>query len=45
LARPLAAAPNLVGISVADYNPDRDPDGMHARAIVDALERLLATAV
>jgi arginase family enzyme len=43
LARPLAAAPNLVGISVADYNPDRDPDGMHARAIVDALERLLVT--
>jgi arginase family enzyme len=41
LARPLIDAPNLIGASVADYNPDRDPDGRHARAIVDALERLL----
>jgi arginase len=41
LARPLAAAPNLIGVSVADYNPDRDSDGTHARAIVAALEDLL----
>jgi arginase len=41
LARPLAAAPNLVGVSVADYNPDRDRDGTHAGAIVAALEELL----
>ncbi len=37
LARPLAAAPNLLGISVADFNPDRDPDGMHAARVVEAL--------
>jgi arginase len=41
LARPLAGAPNLIGVSVADYNPDRDGDGTHARAIVEALEDLL----
>jgi arginase family enzyme len=37
LVRPLAAAPNLVGASVADFNPDRDPDGAHARRVVEAL--------
>jgi arginase len=37
LARPLAAAPNLIGVSVADFNPDRDPDGMHAERVVEAL--------
>ena len=37
LARPLAAAPNLAGVSVADFNPDRDPDGEHAARVVDAL--------
>jgi arginase len=41
LARPLVGAPNLIGVSVADYNPDRDGDGTHARAIVEALEDLL----
>jgi arginase len=40
LARPLAAAPNLIGLSVADFNPDRDPDGVHAARIVDALVAL-----
>lgn len=37
LARPLATAPNLVGLSVADFNPDRDTDGRHAARIVDAI--------
>ena len=37
LARPLVAAPNLLGVSVADFNPDRDPEGVHAARIVDAL--------
>ena len=41
LARPLAAAPNLVGVSVADFNPDRDPGGIHAARIVEALVLLL----
>jgi arginase len=40
LVRPLAAAPNLVGVSVADFNPDRDPKGVHAARVVDALETL-----
>ena len=41
LTRPLAAAPNLVGLSVADFNPDRDPDGRHAARIVDVLAAVL----
>ena len=44
LAAPLAAAPNLVGVSVADFNPDRDPDGAQARRVVDALAELLRPA-
>jgi arginase len=42
LTRPLVEAPNLLGVSIADYNPERDPAAEHARAIVDTLERLLA---
>jgi arginase family enzyme len=41
LARPLAAAPNLLGVSVADFNPDKDPDGAHAARVVDALASLV----
>jgi len=41
LARPLVAAPGLIGISVADFNPDLDPDGAHAARIVDLLAALL----
>jgi arginase family enzyme len=41
LVRPLVAAPNLLGISVADFNPDRDPEGTHAARVVQALESLL----
>jgi arginase len=40
LARPLAGAPNLLGASVADFNPDRDPDGTHATRAVESLESL-----
>ena len=40
LGRPLAAAPSLLGVSVADFNPDDDADGAHAVRIVDALARL-----
>lgn len=42
LVRPLAAAPNLLGISVADFDPDRDPDGIHAASVVEALASLTA---
>jgi arginase len=44
LARPLASAPNLIGVSVADYNPDRDADGTHAHAIVEALAGMFTPA-
>ena len=40
LVGPLAAAPNLVGASVADFNPDLDPDGSHAARVVEALGSL-----
>jgi arginase len=42
LVRPLAAAPGLIGVSVADFNPDRDPDGVHAARVVELLAALLA---
>ena len=41
LLAPLAAAPNLLGISVADYRPDLDPGGAHAASLVSLLGRLL----
>jgi arginase len=40
LVRPLVAAPNLLGVSLADFNPDRDPDGIHAARVVESLESL-----
>jgi arginase len=42
LANPLAAADTLVGISVADLDPDRDPGGEHAARVVGLLGELLA---
>jgi arginase len=40
LARPLVAGPNLLGVSVADFNPDRDEDNIHAARTVEALASL-----
>jgi arginase len=40
LVRPLVAAPNLLGASVADFNPDRDTNGTYAGRVVQALESL-----
>ena len=40
LLQPVASAPNLVGWSLACYNPEKDPDGADGRAIVAAIERL-----
>jgi arginase len=37
LVRPLAAAPGLLGVSVADFNPDLDVGGVHADRVVGAL--------
>ncbi len=41
LMRPLVGSPALVGVSVADFNPDGDPDGRHARRLVELLADLL----
>jgi arginase len=43
LALSLVAADNLLGVSVADFNPDRDPDGAYAARVVDAFESLFGT--
>ncbi|MGH2381714.1 MAG: arginase family protein, partial [Candidatus Limnocylindria bacterium] len=41
LLLPLACSPRLLGVSVADFRPDLDPDGEHARRIVDLLVGVL----
>ena len=41
LARPLMASDALLGVSVADFNPDLDEDGTHAQRVVDALASAL----
>jgi arginase len=33
---------NLLGLDIAQYNPDKDPDGSHARQIVDLIVEVLA---
>jgi arginase len=40
LVAPVAAAVDLVGWSIACYNPEKDPAGADGRAIVAAIERL-----
>ncbi len=39
--RPLIESPRLLGVSLADYRPDLDPDGELAGRIVDLIRRLL----
>lgn len=39
--RPFLASEALVGVSVADFNPDLDPNGAHAQRIVNAFARAL----
>jgi arginase len=41
LLRPLAGGEGVLGVSVADFNPDLDPDGEWARRVVDALATVL----
>jgi len=38
---PLAASPGLIGINVACFNPEKDPDGSCGAALVDLLETTL----
>ncbi|MEU8300596.1 arginase family protein [Micromonospora sp. NPDC048909] len=42
LVTPLARAGRLLGMSVADLNADEDPDGRHARRVVEVLAEVLA---
>ncbi len=44
LLRPLATADGLVGWSLSCYNPDKDPDGVAGRELLDALDAVFATA-
>jgi arginase len=41
----LVASPRVVGLHVAEFNPARDPDGVHARKVVDLLVRAVARRV
>ncbi|MFI5486273.1 arginase family protein [Micromonospora echinaurantiaca] len=41
LVTPLARADRLLGMSVTDLNVDLDPDGRHARRVVEVLAELL----
>ena len=41
LIRPLLASDALAGLSIADFNPDLDPDGAHSRRVVEALDDAL----
>ncbi len=41
LLTPLAAAPTLLGVSIADFRPDLDPDGSQAAQLVTLLDRTL----
>jgi hypothetical protein len=38
----LAKSKNLVGLDVAQYNPDKDPDGSGAKRLVDLLVEVLS---
>ncbi|MBU2670384.1 arginase family protein [Actinoplanes bogorensis] len=41
LLEPLVVSPRLVGVSVADFRPDLDPDGVHARRLVGLIENCI----
>ena len=41
LARTFLASPALIGASIADFNPDLDPDGSDSRRVVGALAEAL----
>lgn len=43
LVEPLARSERLLGVSVADLNADEDPDGRHARRLVEVLATALAS--
>ena len=42
LVTALVACPRVVAFDIAEYNPRRDPDGAHARKLVDLIVRAVA---
>src|ERR687893_3293132 len=44
LLRPLASSSALVGVSVADFVPNKDPDGRNARRLVELIAGLLSAS-
>ena len=42
LVTALVASPRVVALEVAEYNPARDPEGIHARKLVDLIARAVA---
>jgi len=42
LIRPLLAHPGLVGLSLADFRPDLDPEGAYARRMVELLRQTMS---
>ncbi len=42
LVTALVASPRVIGLHVAEFNPGRDPEGLHARKVVDLLARAVA---
>jgi arginase len=43
LVSPIASCACLAGVTVADFNPDLDPDGRHARRVVSFLGTVLSS--
>ena len=35
----IVASPRVIALEVTEYDPSRDPDGTHARKIVDLIVR------
>ncbi len=42
LLRPMLSAPALIGVSVADFRPDLDPDGTAAARVAGLLTEVMA---
>jgi len=42
LVTALVACPRVVAFDIAEYNPQRDPDGTHARKLVDLITRAVS---
>jgi arginase len=41
----LVGSPRVVGLHIAEFNPARDPEGIHARQVIELLARAVARRV